>query len=143
MLAIALLSAFLSFATPQTTDPRLTGVWVLNQQKSDWGGLAAPGEVILRIEQTDQSVAIWEVATSGTGRRVSYRQIILKSEKCAGGVPQGISLSACFVTAQSAMAEERWELSQLGELIVDREARQGVHLVHQRLVLEPSVVFSE
>ena len=137
MLAGVLLSLFLSIATPRTIDPKLTGVWVLSQQKSDWGGLTAPEEVILMIDQSDRSVAIWEITTSKAAREVSYRQIILNGEKCGEG-----SHRACFVTAQS-VAEERWELSEMGELIVDREMRQGSRLIHQRLVLEPSVELSE
>jgi len=140
MLAVALMSLFLSITTPKAADSRLTGVWVLNLQKSDWGGSVLPQEVTLRIEQADGSVSIWEVTTNTAGRHVSYRQLILKGAKCADGGPQAVNHSACFVTAQY---EERWELSQVGELIVDREAKQGSQLVHQRLVLEPSVAVSD
>ena len=137
MLAGLLISLFLSIATPRTVDRSLTGVWVLSQQKSDWGGLVAPEEVILMIEPSDGRVAISEITTSKTTRQVAYRQVTLEGEKCAD-----VSRNACFATAQS-VAEERWELSQIGELIVNREVRQGSRLVHQRLVLEPAVELSE
>jgi hypothetical protein len=142
MLAAVLLSLFLSIPSP-TTDSRITGVWVLNQQKSDWGETEAPDEVLLRIEQSDRSLAVWEISTTPTGRHIAYRQLLFDDTKCIGGSSRIVRHSGCGISARSPVDEERWGLSDSGELVVNREVRQGLHLVHQRLVLEHSVEFGE
>ena len=129
MLAAVLLSLFLSIPAPTTVHSTIAGVWVLNLGKSDWGRVPTPEQVVLKIEQLDHSLSVWEVAVSRTGRLVSYRQLPLKGDRCS---------KACVVFASTGIGEERWEISETGELIVNREARFGVGLVHQHLVLEPT-----
>jgi len=50
----------------------LTGIWILNQVKSDWGGAWPPEQMALKIEQADRSLEIWGVTTVRAGRLLSF-----------------------------------------------------------------------
>lgn len=133
---------FLSFlSVPRTAPvaPAPTGVWVLNPAKSELGLPNTPREVVIRVEYADESLAIWEITTSARTRRLSYRQARLNAIDCAAVARAGES-RGCWVATGGGGFAENWELSDLGELIIDRNVSLNFREVHQRLVLEPSTV---
>ena len=131
MLTAVLLSWFLSVPAPASVHSAFSGLWVVNLEKSDWGSVPTPKQVIFAIEQLDNSLSVWEVVMSRTGRVVSYRQMSFTKERCS-------NRGTCVTFPNTGAEEEWWEFSETGELIIHREARLGVGLVHQRLVLTPS-----
>lgn len=89
-------------------------------------------------------MAIWEITASASGRRISYRQVMFTGTTCAGDPVTGTTQPGiCLFTSDAGKGEERWELSEIGELVITRQAEAGARLVHQRLVLEPSVLLPE
>jgi hypothetical protein len=112
---------------------------VLNHEKSDSGGLRLPQQLVLNIEQADQSLKIWEITTLAASRSVSFRQAALDLNKCVDPTgSRGMRERSCFIPSLTGMGVETWELSNLGELIISRKTRIGAQMVRQRLVLEPS-----
>jgi hypothetical protein len=140
MQAVALLALFLSMPSARSLAPKVVGVWSLNHEKSDSGGLSLPQQLVLNVEQADQSLRIWEVTTLAASQSISYRQATLDPARCVDltgsrGMPERI----CRIPSLAGMGDETWELSNLGELIIIRKTRAGTQMIRQRLVLEPSL----
>jgi hypothetical protein len=144
MLAFSLLAIMLSIPAPTRHPARLAGIWVSNPAKSDWGGAPLPRQLVLEVEQSERHLAILEITTAFPNRRISYRQVTLAGAGCAGD--QDIRIvpgASCYTSANNAAAEERWEISTVGELIITRQESLGPKMVQQRIVLEPSAPATE
>ena len=122
-----------TFGHPPIT---FTGVWVLNSQRSDFGAAVAPEHVVMQVERADQGLAVVEITTDRNCRHVTYRHITLGetgvcSGECASpaGTGRWVDVSA---------ADESWQLSELGDLVIQRRVSAGARQVRQHLVLERS-----
>lgn len=78
-----------------------------------------------------------EIKTDRQKRQVSYRQIKLDEKSCRAGDDAVLPRSGCRVeTAGFTNIEEYWQLSEFGELVIQRQVRHEGQPVLQYLVLE-------
>jgi hypothetical protein len=102
MLVAAPLSLFFSIPVPTSVDAKLTGMWVLNPDKSHWGGLPAPRHLVLKIEQLDSSLAVWEITKTPAGRDLFCRKMPLYGKRCTSDSRlDALTWKACIVFASA------------------------------------------
>lgn len=128
-MTLAVLLMILSLPAPTGPASKLTGVWVLERDKSDLGTPVMP-DLVLRVEQADQGLAVWELTATPAGRSVTYRHLNLGATPCGSSL-----LGICWMDAPSG---ERWWLAASGDLVIARVASVGAQRVRQRLVLAAS-----
>ena len=136
------LAIFLSLSTMAPSPCKLTGVWVLNRDQSDFGALDRPLNVLMRVEPGDEGLEIWEITTTLTDRHITHRHLNLHGTNCTELPTAARDTPSCWIEPDGGGTEENWQLSQTGELVIRRDVRIGYRTVPQRLVLEPSHRFS-
>jgi hypothetical protein len=119
----------------------LSGVWTLNQAKSDFGMVIAPEQLVVRLERTGGRLAMWRITTDLEGQHFVYREYSLDgNQQPLVDVARSTSSGIVFPIESNTgtRIDERWQVSKVGRLIIHRSIPDGPRTVHQRLVLDPS-----
>jgi hypothetical protein len=117
----------------------LTGLWVLSHDKSNFGAAFAQQGMVLRIDPSDQGLTVLEITSDLRERHVAYRHVSLDGRDCQLREFHLTAGATCWVQPTSGETiDEKWAISDSGELIVERLVKMGARVIHQRLVLEPS-----
>jgi len=135
MYIAVVLAIILSIPTSMPHASKLSGVWVLEHDKSDFGMPIPPDQLILRVEQSDQGYGVWEIAVTREGRSLAYRHLDLGATPCTADFSSAVQIDSCWIDSGSGGDQERWRLTTTGDLVIARTARIGAHRVRQRLVL--------
>jgi hypothetical protein len=132
----------ISFLTllPGRAASRLSGTWVLNSEKSDFGRSSLSGQIVVRTEQTGRRLTIWRITTDSHGQHLTRQEYNLDHKGAHSNVhstPGGIALR--INSTQGMRIDEEWHVTRAGELIITRVLTTSLKTVRQRLVLEPAV----
>jgi hypothetical protein len=97
--------------------------------------------MVLKIDLSDQGLAVLEITSDLRERHVAYRHVSLDGRDCQLKEFHMTAAATCWVQKISGGGEtidEKWSISDMGELIIERLVRIDGQVIHQRLVLEPS-----
>jgi len=118
----------------------LSGMWVLNPEKSELGRSSVPGQIIVRSEQSGRRLTIWRITTDSWGQHLTWRKYVLDrrsapSNEVVRSIPGGIVLR--IDSAPGMKTDEEWRVMPNGDLVIMRVVTKGFETLRERLVLEP------
>ena len=137
----ALIAVFALAPLQGYSAPSLAGIRVLNVEKSDFGLSNPLKRLVVRVEQTDTRVNIWQLTSDSQGLHVTKRAYDLASRsdplndiaRSANG-----DLVLRMRSAPGMRTGERRHRLQTGNLIITRVISAVSGRERQRLVLEPT-----
>jgi hypothetical protein len=118
----------------------LSGIWVLNVKKSDFGLSDPPERLIVRLQQADTSLAIWQLTSDSQGLHVTNQKydLVRRSDPLTKIVRSANRAVVLRLTAPGIRITERWRVLRTGNLIITRVTSADSRKERQRLVLEPT-----
>ena len=112
----------IGFLVPAYAAPNLTGTWVLDRGRSEFGAADALRQFVVYLNQTGDHLDITTLVVDAAGKRVSYR----RAER------EGLLLR---VNADAGNVSEDWRITSPRELTITRLITTQYHVMRQRLVL--------
>jgi hypothetical protein len=114
---------------------------VLNVKKSDFGLSDPPERLIVRLQQAESRLSVSQLTSDSQGLHVIKREYDLSRSSDTFNQLVRLTNRALILRTRPAPGiriNERWQLSQTGNLIITRVMTTDTRKERQRLVLEPT-----
>ena len=138
--APAAVLAFLVIAIWPLQAGSLSGTWVLNRQRSEFGTGPIPDQMVVRIEERAGVLLLTEFTRDDSGDYLTRRQIPFPQCQGHSHRTERCSRSHVSIEAETELGHrhDEWDLTSAGDLILCRSWTATGAAGRQRLVFRPT-----